>query len=355
MGIVRIGNPDRHSPVLLTGNFHLTVERVKKALHGINAFLLIANSRGINVWCAATGGFLTYHDVISVLKTSGIEDLVDHREVILPQLVATGVERKTIKEKTGWKGIWGPVYAKDIPAFLKNKLTKTETMKQVNFPLKDRLEVSISWAFPIAVLFTIFLFFFWPEVVVPVVFLIFGYSILIFGAFPIYRRWLTPPEAIAVLGQWWIPLVIFFVSFMGLMVISMVRGDVDLDFMFSWGIVLFLVIFLLSIDLMGSTPLYKGGFHKDRRLIVILDETKCKGVGFCEQVCPRNCYEVDRDRLIATRPRAHLCVQCGACIVQCPFDALFFESTDGETIPPDTVRKFKLNLMGKRSMNIKGA
>ena len=54
-GLIKIGHPDRNSPVLLTGNYHLTILKVKRALKGQNAFLLVANSRGINVWCAAAG------------------------------------------------------------------------------------------------------------------------------------------------------------------------------------------------------------------------------------------------------------------------------------------------------------
>jgi len=96
-GLIRIGNPDRNSSVFLTCNYHLTVERVKRALRGMDAFLLVANSKGVNVWCAATGGLFTNHDVISVLKTSGIEEFVEHRNVIMPQLAATGVEPKTIR------------------------------------------------------------------------------------------------------------------------------------------------------------------------------------------------------------------------------------------------------------------
>ena len=101
-GLLRIGNPGRNSPVLLTCNYHLTVERVKRALKGMDVYLLVANSRGINVWCAATGGLFTNHDVISALKTSGIEESVDHRDVILPQLAATGAESRTVQRKTGW-------------------------------------------------------------------------------------------------------------------------------------------------------------------------------------------------------------------------------------------------------------
>ena len=47
-------------------------------------------------------------------------------------------------------------------------------------------------------------------------------------------------------------------------------------------------------------------------------------------------------------PEPERCVQCGACIVQCPFDALCFEDPQGGKIPPETVRKFKLNMMGRR-------
>lgn len=96
-GLIKIGNPNRQSPVLLTGNFGLTVARVKRAMKGIDAYLLVANSHGINVWCAAAGGHLTSHAVVSVLKTSGVSELVDHRCVILPQLAATGIESQVME------------------------------------------------------------------------------------------------------------------------------------------------------------------------------------------------------------------------------------------------------------------
>ena len=85
---------------------------------------------------------------------------------------------------------------------------------------------------------------------------------------------------------------------------------------------------------------------------IILDEEKCRGAGFCAVVCPRNCYEIDDNRHIATMPGEERCVQCGACIVQCPFDALYFGSPQGGIIPPEDVRKFKLNMMGKRLVKV---
>jgi CO dehydrogenase/acetyl-CoA synthase gamma subunit (corrinoid Fe-S protein) len=143
-GLIKIGKPNRSSPVLLTCNFQLTVERVKRALAGIDAYLLVANSRGVNVWCAATGGLLTDHDVISVLKTSGIEDLVDHRKVILPQLAATGIEGKVIHRKAGWKVVWGPVYAADIPTFLRNGQQTGRPLRTVSFLWPQRLEMAVA-------------------------------------------------------------------------------------------------------------------------------------------------------------------------------------------------------------------
>lgn len=191
-GLIRIGNPGRDSPVVVTGNYHLTVERVRKALEGMDLFLLAANARGVNVWCAATGGLFTHHDVISVLKTSGIENLVDHREVILPQLAATGIERKVIRRKTGWKPVWGPVEARDIPAFLKDRTGLTGEMGQVSFPFLHRLEMAVAWAFPISAVLTVLLAIVWQPGILPTVGLTWGLSSLIFLSFPLYRRWLNP-------------------------------------------------------------------------------------------------------------------------------------------------------------------
>ncbi|MFQ5544191.1 MAG: HgcAB-like fusion protein, partial [Nitrospiria bacterium] len=187
-GVIKIGNPGRKAPVFITGNYQLTVERIKKALSGMDAYLLVANSRGVNVWCAATGGHFTNHDVISVLKTSGIEELVDHRTVILPQLAATGIETKKVRTKTGWKVTWGPVYAKDIPAFIKNQRKKTSRMSAVTFPWPQRFEMAVAWAFPISLVSTLIVMPFWPEALLPLVFLIWGLSFSIFMSFPFYSR-----------------------------------------------------------------------------------------------------------------------------------------------------------------------
>lgn len=356
-GVLTIGHPDRKSPVFLTCNFHLTVARVSRALQGMDCYLLIANSRGINVWCSATGGLFTNHDVISVLKTSGIEELVDHRRVVLSQLAATGVESQVIQRKTGWKVIWGPVYAKDIPLFVESGFTKSPQMREVEFPLAQRVEMAVAWAFPISAVLALVALPLWREALLSLLALVWGLSFLIFLSFPVYRRWLgSEAQRIGFVffdfGRGGVQLILWAIVMLAVAIYSIAFGQFAWRLFFQWGIFTFVIVLLLSIDLMGSTPVYKSGLQEDRFLSVVLDEDKCQGAACCEQVCPRNCYKVDRSHHVATIVRADRCVQCGACIVQCPFDALCFQSPEGGMIPPQTVRRFKLNLMGKRLVRV---
>jgi len=359
-GLIKIGNPGRHSPVLITGNFHLTVQRVKKSLHGLDVYLLVANSRGINVWCAAAGGHLTNRDVISVLKTSGIEKLVDHRRVILPQLAATGIEGRVIARKTGWKVVWGPVYARDIPEFLQARFQKTPAMSQVKFPLLQRMEMAVAWAFPISLVADLIVLPFRKGTILPLTLLVWLLAFFIFITFPLYEKWLRfQGKRVGFIffdfGRGGFQLIMWGLFILGLIGYALFSQQYAWNFVVRWGFISLVIILTLSLDLAGSTPVLKSGLHAERLLNVVLDEARCRGAAFCERVCPRNCFEVDKTRHKATRPRENDCVRCGACIVQCPFDALFFADPEGKFIPPEVTRKFKINLMGKRLVKPAGA
>jgi len=352
-GLVEIGCPGRDAPVLLTGNFRLTVERVKRALEGIDAYLLVANSRGVNVWCAATGGLLTNHDVVSVLKTSGIADRVDHRQVILPQLAATGIEGPYVRRKTGWKVVWGPVEAAAIPDYLRAGLETTAEMRSVAFGWQRRLEMAVAWAFPISLLGALLVLPFWNEVAAPLVALVWSLSLLLFLGFPLYQRGLDGAEkGVGFIffdyGPRGTSLILWLVCVLGIAVGAFAMGEFSWTLVLRWAGIALVVLAILGLDLMGSTPTYKSGLHEDRRLQITLDEALCKGAAFCQDVCPVGVFEVDHDRRLAILAREHACVQCGACIVQCPFDALHFRQPDGGVIGPETIRRFKLNLVGKR-------
>jgi len=352
-GLVEIGRPGRESPVILTGNFGLTVERVKRALAGTDAYLLVANSRGVNVWCAATGGLFTNHDVVSVLKTSGVGERVDHRRVVLPQLAATGIEGPYVRQKTGWRVVWGPVEAADLPAFLSAGLTATEPMRAVEFRWPQRFEMAVAWAFPISLIAALLTFPFWREAVVPLVGLVWSLSLLLFLCFPFYQRRLDGSEksvgfVFFDFGPRGGPLILWLCLMLAIAGYAAMTGELAWLPALRWGAVSLVVLAILGLDLMGSAPTFKSGLHDDRLLRITLDEELCKGAAFCKQVCPVNVFEMDHERRLAVLSGAHHCVQCGACIVQCPFDALHFRHPEGGLIPPATIRKYKLNLLGKR-------
>ncbi|RLC70725.1 MAG: hypothetical protein DRI26_06555 [Chloroflexi bacterium] len=141
-GLRVFGSPDENSPVFLTSNYHLTVERVSRHLQELDCYLLVAPSKGINVWCASCGGDFNEFSVISAIKTSGIGEKVSHRVLIAPQLSAPGIDVRKVKEETGWDVRFGPVYAKDIPEYVRSNFQKSEKMRLVEFKLKDRLEMA---------------------------------------------------------------------------------------------------------------------------------------------------------------------------------------------------------------------
>jgi NAD-dependent dihydropyrimidine dehydrogenase PreA subunit len=274
--------------------------------------------------------------------------------VILRQLAATGIEGKIIHEKTGWRVVWGPVYATSIPPFLSGGLEKTVKMSTVSFPWPQRLEMAVAWAFPISLL-SLLVFPFWREGVPPLVGFVWGWAFLIFLSFPLYKGGL-PPIGTNVgfvlfdFGKRGLPLFLWVLFMLGFVGYTTLAGDFSRSLAFRRGFCSLIVLLILGLDLTGSTPVYRSRLHEDRLLSIVLDAEQCKGAGFCKQVCPTDVYEVDDDRRLASLPRAEQCVQCGACIVQCPFDALYFRSLKGDVVAPDTVRRFKLNLLGNRKV-----
>lgn len=351
-GLREIGHPDRTSPVLVTGNFGLTVLRVERALQGLDCYLLVANSRGINVWCAASGGHFSHHDVISVIRTSGIEDRVDHRTVILPQLAAVGIEACLIREKIGWQVQWGPVDADDVSAFLVEQ-HKTSSMRMVSFPLLRRLEMAAAWAFPMSIFGGVLALLFWPADVLRLVVLIWGLALAVFAGLPLYERWLAPlpvKDQHTALHPYGFALAVWGLTSLVIFIFLEVGQRFTWQSLWPWSLAALLIALALTVDLAGSTPTYKSGTHAEHGFAVQLNREACTGCKICMNVCPRNVFEFSTDAHKVTLERPSECVRCGACIVQCPVDALWFQNAAGQIVAPDTIRRYKLNLMGKRAV-----
>jgi hypothetical protein len=141
-GLYRVGAPDSRSPVLVTANYKLTVDTVRHSLAGFNVWLLVLDTKGVNVWCAAGKGTFGTEELVRRIQAANLRDLVTHRELVVPQLGATGVAAHEVKGATGFSVHYGPVRARDIPAYLAAGMTATPAMRRVTFGWKERLAVA---------------------------------------------------------------------------------------------------------------------------------------------------------------------------------------------------------------------
>jgi hypothetical protein len=138
-GLYAVGNPDDTSPVLVSANYKLTFDMLRKELSGLNCWILILDTKGINVWCAAGKGTFGTAELVNRIRKTGLHDIVSHRKLVLPQLGATGVSAHEVAKQTGFAVIYGPVRAKDIKAFLESGCKATKEMRTVKFTAWDRL------------------------------------------------------------------------------------------------------------------------------------------------------------------------------------------------------------------------
>ena len=138
-GLYAIGSPDKDSEVLVTANFKLTFDTLRKELNGINAWILVLDTKGINVWCAAGKGTFSTRELVKRIKDNQLEKVVNHKRVIVPQLGATGVSAWEVKKQSGFRVSYGPIRADDIPPFLENDKKADKKMRQVTFNMYERL------------------------------------------------------------------------------------------------------------------------------------------------------------------------------------------------------------------------
>jgi hypothetical protein len=140
-GIYALGSPDRNSRVFVTGNYKLSFDHLRRALAGIDGWILVIDTKGVNVWCAAGKGTFSTKEIVRRIRIHHLGQVVDHRKIILPQLGATGVAAHDVKMMTGFSVVYGPVKADDLKAFLDAGLKATDAMRRVTFPLTDRLKL----------------------------------------------------------------------------------------------------------------------------------------------------------------------------------------------------------------------
>ncbi len=137
-GLYALGKPTADSPVFVSANYTLSFDALREALAGRDSYILVLDTDGINVWCAAGKGTFGTDELVQRIEATGLKDVVHHRTLILPQLGAPGVAAHLVTKRTQFKIEYGPVRATDLPEYLKTHQATPE-MRRVHFPLRDRI------------------------------------------------------------------------------------------------------------------------------------------------------------------------------------------------------------------------
>lgn len=330
-GLRIIGKADRNSPVILTSNFHLTVRRVEKSLKGENVFLLVAPANGINVWCASCGGELNTHSVITAIKTSRINERVDHHQIILPQFSAPGIDRELLKKETGRTGLFGPAYSKNIPLFLKNRKTVFEHNK-VDFSLLFRLEMLLSMNFIVWIGIGIITLLIEPDMFFPLSSFFWITGFVLYAGFP-----LIPGNS-----GWLKAAILSIIEIVAIAMLSVFILHMPIFSHWKIMIIASAINIWLGFDLRGIVAgnsseaewlMYKLGMSSFGHIFsaenfntgkIQQDVNKCNNCRLCFMVCPKDVFEiVDKNKIRVQKQWE--CFACNACVTQCAEEALCLE------------------------------
>jgi CO dehydrogenase/acetyl-CoA synthase delta subunit len=268
-GLYAIGSPDETSPVVVTANYKMSYDLVRNSLKGRNVWLLILETFGINVWCAAGKGTFGTHELIHRINGSGLNKLLNHRTLLLPILGAPGVAAHEVKRETGFNIRYAAIRAAELPEFLDNGMVSTPKMKELSFTVWERLVLtpvelvqSSKYALPIAALFMLcgwFLNAVTSAVVASVTLLI---SVLIGTVVvPVFLPWL-PSVSFALKG-----------AFVGLLwnsgYLFWLGDDLNLPAKFSTLLFCTAVSSLLALNFTGCTPFTSlSGVRKEMRYAI---------------------------------------------------------------------------------------
>jgi NAD-dependent dihydropyrimidine dehydrogenase PreA subunit len=318
--LIIFGKPDRKSPVLVTANSSLTVRRLSKALRGMDCYLLVAPAGGINVWCGSVGGHFTTESIISIIKTSRIAQYVDHRRLILPQLCAASITSKELHARIGWSAKFGPIRAEDIPTYFRNGCKVTIEMTEVRYSTKDRIEMAMAMSGSIIIRYSIF----------PLILLgLWGVSRFTVAVFFFSATLHLFNEKIPAENH---THKSFFICALSLIVLAFIGWEAGIGLVTG---TISLIAILLGASLLvgtaysGYTPFkqcsYSKQFYGFKPLKIDIVAEDCTGCTLCDWVCPVDCFET-----IELTPRKKVfimakpsnCVECGACLVQCPTGAV---------------------------------
>ena len=305
VGLYRIGSAGADSPVLVTGNFELTIRRVCSALNNLDCWLLVCDSRGVNVWCSSMAGHFTTERIVRAIQRSGLAERVSSRLLILPQLCASAVSLEGLKERTGFHARFGPLYIRDIRRYLEN--SSDPDIRSAVFPLKDRLEMSLGAPILLSIVVALIYNFIGLCHLLVVLPLLYIASLLHASVFP--RRPLIG------IGPWALLYGVAVFLLAGLLS----RGLFP-DRVLLYALTVGVGAAYLVTEFSGWSPLLKYGLIPHKKPRVRVEEEICIGCRRCVEVCPRAVFRMEGAS--AEVVREDRCVICRSCFSQCPTGAV---------------------------------
>ena len=140
-GLYALGTPNADSPVFVSANFKMSFDFLRGALPGKDAWILVLDTDGINVWCAAGKGTFGTAELAARVEACGLAEVVRHRRVIVPQLGAPGISAHEVQRLSGFKVVYGPVRAADLPGFMESGMKASPGMRIKTFTVGERLSL----------------------------------------------------------------------------------------------------------------------------------------------------------------------------------------------------------------------
>ncbi len=138
-GLYAVGEPDAQAPVVVTANYKMTYDIVRRTLSGRSVWLLVLETYGINVWCAAGKGTFGTGELVRRIEAAKLSEVVGHRRLILPIMGAAGVSAHRVKKQSGFEVAYACAYAADLPEYLDNGQVTTPRMRELSFNWYDRM------------------------------------------------------------------------------------------------------------------------------------------------------------------------------------------------------------------------
>jgi acetyl-CoA decarbonylase/synthase complex subunit gamma len=141
-GLYAIGEPDSSAPVVVTANYKMSYDLVRSELRDRNIWLLVLETFGINVWCAAGKGTFGTGELVRRIAAVGLPKVVSHRRLLLPIMGAAGVKGLDVKKRSGFEVCFATLRIQDLTACLDNDMRVTSTMRELTFSFRERLALS---------------------------------------------------------------------------------------------------------------------------------------------------------------------------------------------------------------------